>query len=166
MFARPIRKIHLLCVLQKTGPCTVSLNEGRGLPGRKERPDENRGCWPCQGCLILPNTLRCCLQKMNCFLYTSDCPFLAGPETYLNFASRISGDWYQIKSGWLTLIWSLYKTGKVHTFSIWFFTEKHLNLDMFIYKWNLEVYLFMFVSSLKRKRGERQKLIAFTAYVS
>lgn len=99
-------KTYLFCVLQKRGLWTVSWNEGRGLSCRKERSNENQGCWPCEGGLILPNALRCCLQKINCFLSTSDCPSLAGPETYLNFATHLSGVWYQIKTGQWTLIWS------------------------------------------------------------
>lgn len=169
MFARPRRKTYLFCVLQKTGPWTVSRNEGRGLSCQKERSNETRGCWLCEGRLILANALRCCLQKINRFLSTTSCPFLASPEIYLNFASHISGVWYQIKTGWLMLIWNLYKAGRVHTFSIWFFYRKKiLNLALFIYWWNPEVYLFMFVSSLKRKEEwrEREKLIAVAVWVS
>lgn len=76
-FSRPIRKTYLFCVLLKSDPWTVSLNEGRRLSCHKERPNEYQGPWPCESCLIVPNALSCCLQKSNFFFFfksTSDFP--------------------------------------------------------------------------------------------
>lgn len=118
---------------------------------RKKGPNENQGCWPCQGCLILPSALRCCLQKMNCFLSTSDRPFLAGPKTCLTLpAAFLGSDIESRRADWRWF--GVYtKQEECISFPYDFLTEKHLNLDIFIYKWDLEVYLFTFVSSLNGK---------------
>lgn len=107
------------------------------------------------GRLILANALRCCLQ-INCFITVS---FLASPEIYFKFLWSHFWGLIPNQDRLIDADLELIQSRKIaYLFPCDFFTgQKNLNLALFIYKWNLEVYLFMFVSSLKRKGRARRE---------
>lgn len=122
----------------------MSLNEGRGPPCRKEKPNTSWG---------LPGFTKC--SQMPAFKRLAGFypPVIAvsQAEARVSFASHITRAWDQIKTAWFMLICSLHRAGRVRNFPCdFFFLQKD------IWPWVssfIEVYLLALASFLRRKRA-------------
>lgn len=120
----------------------MSLNEGRGPPCRKEKPNMSWGPPGFTKCSQMP-----AFKRLAGFYP----PVIAvsQAEARVSFDSHIARARDQIKTAWLMLICSLHKAGRVRNFPCDFFLQKD------IWPWVsffIEVYLLVWASFLKKRK--------------